>query len=63
MSDDDKITDNDMRLILSGAAGVLEEYAFSKAFNWQRDVEILRPITQGAEKLMAILDTAKETKQ
>jgi hypothetical protein len=58
MSDEE--TTISMRVLLTGAAEVVEMYAFSKAFNWKRDIEIIRPITQNAEKLMAILDAMEE---
>jgi hypothetical protein len=58
--DDDTITDDDMRLVISGAGKTLMMYATSDAFDWQKHVEILRPITQNAEKIMGIIDAWNE---
>lgn len=61
MTDDEKtINRDDLRMIFTGAAGVLEAYALSPSFNYERDIELLRPIVQNVERLMAILDAAEQ---
>jgi len=54
------IANDDMRVIYTAVADVIHEYALSPSFNYHRDRELLRPIVQCAEKLMAILDADKE---
>ena len=48
------------RLMLTGAADVIEEYALSKHFDWERDQTILRRIANDASMLNVILMLAKE---
>lgn len=59
----ERITPDQMRLVFSGAADVLLTYALSDEFDWERDIEVLRPIAQGVEKLQAILDARDKQRQ
>lgn len=52
-----------MRLLFHGAAEDLDKYAVSPLFDFVGHAEVTRPILQGIEKLMAILEAERETKQ
>lgn len=56
----ESVRNDDMRIIYTGAADIIIEYALSPCFNWERDKDILRPIIDSVEKLIDILEAGKK---
>jgi O-methyltransferase involved in polyketide biosynthesis len=60
MTDEETRTNDDMRLVVSGAGQTLMIYAASDAFDWEKHAHLLRPIIANAEELMGIIDAYNE---